>query len=212
MSQADRSPLLFLLDELQTAPTVVPTGNWTMTGTNTLSGTNALTGPTSISRLTLAAPAAGTGTVVSAGRQSSGWYTVTVDYTHFVAAAANSDVTLFTLAAKQRILAVVADTTAAYAGLSGTIQLSVGSTTGGEQIILHHDVKTAAVTAGLVDADLGSSQNAAGVIQGGYMPSWTTTTAVKARIASGSGNVGTGTASSMTAGSTTYYFKIETVS
>jgi hypothetical protein len=40
---------------------------------------------------------------------------------------------------------------------------------GGQKYILDHDVKTAAVTKGLVEADLGTSINRANAVQGAHI-------------------------------------------
>jgi len=72
------------------------------------------------------------------------------------------------------------------------------------EILDAHDVLSGAVTHGLADADLGGSIDRAGAIQGGYMPSWTGTTAIYATI-----NTTTADTDKLTAGSTTFYIQTE---
>lgn len=184
------------------------------TGSQTIAGSKSLTGTTTLTQALLvdAQPTSGSGTGVTvaySGRALSGWYKVTVDKTAWVAAALTQDITLLTLPAKGQIVSVVADTTIAYAGLSGTIAIKIGATVGGGEVLASHDVKTATVTKGLADADLGTSMVRASAVQGGYIPSWSATTNITARLTSGTGNIGSGTVTNLTTGSTTYYFQVE---
>jgi len=60
------------------------------------------------------------------------------------------------------------------------------------------------VTSGLADADMGTSMTRAAAIQGGYMPSWTGTTAIYATLV-----IVNDILSNLTAGSTTFYIETE---
>lgn len=131
---------------------------------------------------------------------------ITVASTAWTAAATSQDINLITLPARARIRYFYADTTVAFAGLAGTIAQTVGTSAGGTQILASKDVKTAAVTAGIADADLGgTTMNRASMIQGSYLPSFSATTTISVRLTSGTGNIGTGAATNLSAGSTTYY-------
>jgi hypothetical protein len=150
---------------------------------------------------------AGTGlTVDTAGALNRQVYKVTVDYTGFSAAATHAHHVIATLPAKTRIVGIIADTTAAYSGGAvSACTLEVGKTTDtGIEYILLHDVKTTAVVKGLVDGDLGESLIHDHAVQGGDLPSWTTTTDITATIRTTDANT-----SALGAGSTTFYITTE---
>lgn len=144
----------------------------------------------------------GTGlTVVDAGHIGKSVYVVTVTYAGFSAAALTADHTIATLPAKTRLMAVYADTTTPFSG--GTVSaasLTVGKSAGGVEYIATHDVKTAAVTKGLADADMGTELTAAARIQGSAVVNWTGTTTVSARLTTVTANT-----DQLTAGSVTFY-------
>lgn len=136
---------------------------------------------------------------------------VTVNYTVWTDASTLAQKIIFQIRAKQKLVGIICDTTQAYAGLAGTISLRVGTTAGGtysQDLILNHDVKTAPVTKGLADADLGSLINSANAVQGGTM-TWSGPTDMTISLVSGTGNIGTGTATNLSAGSTTIYIVTE---
>jgi hypothetical protein len=152
-------------------------------------------------------PGSGTGlTVNSTGNLNRQVYKVTVDYTGFSAAATHAHHVIATLPAKTRIVGIIADTTAAYSGGAvSACTLEVGKTTDtGIEYILLHDVKTTAVVKGLVDGDLGESLIHDHAVQGGDLPSWTTTTDITATIRTTDANT-----SALGAGSTTFYITTE---
>lgn len=133
----------------------------------------------------------------------STFYSVTIPFGAFSAAAKTADVTLLTLPAKAKITAVYMDVTTAFTGGGETAAtLSIGVTAGGTTIMGAHSSFTAA-TWGLADADMGSGMTRAGSIQGGLLPSWTGTTAVTSRLTTTTNNTST-----LTAGSVTYTFEI----
>jgi len=136
-------------------------------------------------------------------------YKITVDYTAWNAAAVLQHLYPITLPPKTKVIAVIADTTIAYAGLAGTIQLQVNMAGTDQGYILIHDVKTAAVRKGLLDADLGTNLVNANLIGGGYIPSWTVVSQPGIELISGTGNLGDGSVTNLTAGSTTFYFTTE---
>lgn len=132
-------------------------------------------------------------------------YKVTTTFAAFSAAATTGDKTICTLPAKTRVLSAYADTTTKYiGGAVSAATLRLGISAGGVEVIASHDVFTAAVTKGLLDADMGTSMTRAAAIQGGYMPSFTATTTLVARITTTSAFTNV-----LTQGSTTWY--IETV-
>lgn len=143
------------------------------------------------------------------GRQTQ---KITIDKTAWTAAALTQDIIPATLPAKTRIVAFYCDTTIKYAGLAGTIAMQAGLTSGGTNtIILSHDVKTAAITKGLLDADMGASMTRAAKIQDAYLFSWTGTIQVAVTLTSSVGNLGNGSVTNLTTGSTTIYLITETM-
>jgi hypothetical protein len=126
----------------------------------------------------------------------------------WTAAAATQDIVLATIPARTRIASVIADTTAAYVLGAGSVQLQVGITTGGTELLLAHSV-TSTVTRGLVSGDLGSALGSP--VQGGVLTStmWTTsTTSISARL-TGATNLGSGSTTNLSAGSTTFHIVVE---
>lgn len=120
------------------------------------------------------------------------------------AAATSQEIRLGTTDVRTRIVGCFCDTTVALAGLAGTIQLQIGSASTLSDIILLHDVKTAAVTKGLADADLGALLARATAVQGGG-GSWTGGNDIYAKLFSSVGNVGTGAVTNLTAGTIYVY-------
>lgn len=150
---------------------------------------------------------AGTGiTVTQSGAVTRKVYTVTTTYAAYSDSDTKKGVVIATLPAKTKLVGAYADTTAAYTGGAvSAATLVVGVTAeDGAEIIASHDVFSSAVTKGLADADMGTAMTRAAQIQGGYLPSWTGTTAVYATINTASANT-----SALTAGSTTFYLVTE---
>jgi hypothetical protein len=149
----------------------------------------------------------GTGvTIVDAGSANQTLYKVTTTYAAYSDSDTKKGIVIATLPIKTKILSCYADTTAAYTG--GTVSaatLVVGVTAeDAAEIIASHDVFAGAVTKGLADADMGTGMTRAAAIQGGYLPSWTGTTAIYATINTTDGNT-----NALTAGSTTFYLITE---
>lgn len=140
------------------------------------------------------------------GRLVQQVYKVTIPYAAYSDTDTTKGIVIATLLAKTKIIAFYADTTVAYTG--GTVSaatLEVGITAeGAAQILAAHDVLSGAVTKGLADADMGTSMTRAAAIQGGYLPSWSGTTAIYATIDTTAGNT-----NALTTGSTTFYLVTE---
>jgi hypothetical protein len=132
-----------------------------------------------------------------------------IDYTAWTAAARNQQV-FWTFPPKTRVCGIIADTTEAYAGISGPIELMAGTTLNDESYLKIHVVSSGAVTKGLIDADLGNRLIRANAVQGGDMQSWTSYNFVAVTL-SASANLGDGTATHLSAGSTTVYIVIESM-
>ena len=149
----------------------------------------------------------GTGiTVNSLGHLNRQTYKVTTTYAAYADTDTKKGLVIATLPAKMKIVGFYSETTAAYTGgaVSATM-LRVGVTAeDAAEIIADHDVKTAVVTKGLTDADMGTSMTRAAQIQGGYLPSWTGTTAIYATINTTDANTNV-----LTTGSTTFYIVTE---
>lgn len=146
------------------------------------------------------------------GRPSSGWTKVTIPRTLWTAAATSQGLQVFAVPAKTKIKSVILDTTEAFAGLAGTITLGVGTASGGQNLLVDHDVKTAPVVAGNADADLGTAINRAAAVSGGWVPSWSTSTSIYVTLKSGAGNIGSGAATNLTNGTVSLYLELERLS
>lgn len=124
----------------------------------------------------------------------------TAPYTAFQIDGLTQDLTICSIPPRSKITGVIADTTVAFAGPAGTLNLRFGTTTGGQELLLDHDVKSGTTTKGLADADLGASITRAAAVFGGYLPSWSSATNLKARLTSSSGVL-----NGLNAGSVTFY-------
>lgn len=198
---AGKSLTNWLEDELSSVNRNI-TSDWTFEGSATFEGGASLD--------VVAAQPATELTPDYSGKAASGWFKVTVPYTAWTAAAQTEDMTVATLPAGMKILAAYADTTTEYAGLAGTIGIKVGLTEGGQELLLSHDVKSAPITAGLLYAELGDSLGD-DAVQGGCIPDWADESTINVRLSSGTGNIGADGETLLTAGSTTFYFKLEQV-
>lgn len=147
--------------------------------------------------------------LVWAGHQGRSTWVVNIPYNVLIDAALTQAVYIATLPAKTQLVACYADTTTAFAGLAGTIQASVG-TSAANNLLLIHDIKTAAVTKGLISADLGTSL--ATSIQGGMrVLNWTGAVQPYVTFTSGTGNLGNGSVTNLNAGMMTVYLVTETL-
>ena len=134
---------------------------------------------------------------------------VTVDKAAWTAAATSQSLIIATLPKRTRIAGAYADVTTAYAGLAGTIQLSL-AITGGVDLLSPADVKSAAITLGLTAGQLGAGLTTS-LVQGVYTPSWAGNSQVQVTLASGTGNIGTGSVTNLTFGVTSVYLIIESL-
>lgn len=158
------------------------------------------------------APGSGTGvTVNDAGSVRRVVYKATVTYAQFIAAAVNADWTIATLPAKTRLIGVYADVTATFVCASvctnGTLSATVGTSAGGSDVLASFDVDAATALFGDADTELGTGLTRAAAIQGGLL-SWAGTI-VTMRLTSGTGNLGSGAATNLNAGSVTFYLITE---
>lgn len=154
-------------------------------------------------------PAAGTGiTVGDTGSVREQVYKVTVDRTAIACAALTCDVTLATVGAKAKVVGVVADLTQVFACTatctSTTLSFVVGKTAGGNEYLLSADADAATAVFGDAAGETGANL-AASASQGGDIATWASSTAIKMRFTSGTGNLGNGTATNLSTGSITFY-------
>lgn len=122
----------------------------------------------------------------------------------FKAAALTADCVIATLPAGVKIVAAYADITAGFtcsSTCSGTKVFTLGISAGGTEVFASALSVTATTQFGLADANMGSGMTRAAMIQGGYLPSWASTTTLTARFTSGTGNWGDGSATFVNAGS-----------
>jgi hypothetical protein len=147
--------------------------------------------------------AASTGvTVLSQNEITRSCITVEIRKEAWTAAAASQYVYLASLKPRTRIVGAYLETTEALAGLAGTIQATLEVQ--GSDLIPAHDVKTAAVVKGPLLADLGASSKllVANASMGAYIDTagWNGIVQPRVKLTSGTGNIGTGSATHLTAG------------
>lgn len=135
-------------------------------------------------------------------------FKITVGFQATIAAALTQEFALGVIPARARVRSVITDTTQAFAHGANTFSARVGKTAGGQEYILDHNVG-ATGQKGLADADMGASLTRAAAVQGGDIPSWSATTTLYLRITKVGANLGTGSATSQTAGSITVYLTID---
>ena len=132
-------------------------------------------------------------------------YEVTLDYTGLSAAATNAEHTICTLPAKCKLESIIADTTVKYVGGSvSAATIAVGIAAGDVDVYIEeHDVFAAAITKGLVNADLGATMLVTNVnpVQGGSLV-WGGTTGIAVQIVTTTADT-----DALTQGSTTYYIE-----
>jgi hypothetical protein len=146
-------------------------------------------------------------TVVANGSLCRCVYKLHIPKETWRAAALTQDVLVGLTDARQRVLAMYVDTTQALAGPAGTLTFQLGNSLGGQQWVLGHDVKTAPVTKGLADADMGTLLQRANMVQGAA-GAWLGD-AIYMRLTSSAGNFGNGVVTSLTAGSIDVYVIVE---
>lgn len=157
-------------------------------------------------------PPGGAGiTIVDPGSNRLTTIVVTYNFAAFTAAAVTQDITIGTVPRRFKVLWLIADVTQAFVCAAtcttATLSMTAGKTAGGNEYLASFDIDAAAATFGLTSAQGGTVfvTGAAVPVQGGDIPSWTAATTVQARLTSGTGNIGTGTATNFNAGSITFY-------
>jgi hypothetical protein len=140
-------------------------------------------------------------------------YKVIISSPAFITAGLTSDITLATLPAKTALVGVYGEMTQYFACTatctSSTLSATVGTATGGAQVLASWDMDATTTSLGSVDAQLGTSMTRAGAIQGGVMPAFGGTNIISMRLTSGTGNIGTGAATNLSQGSVTFYLITE---
>lgn len=171
-----------------------------------LSGVGFLTTGRLLSTAAQVTAGSGSGVTVNfIGHEDRTTYKVTVTNVAFSAAAKTADVTIATLPAKMKLVAIYADVTATFSGGGeSAATMTCGSSAGGNNFLVSFDVFTGAITRGLADANLGTGINRASAIQGGFIGSWTTTTPVSVRLTTTTNNT-----SALTQGTAVFYLVTE---
>ena len=149
----------------------------------------------------------GTGvTVNTPGHINRQVYKVTTVFGAYTDSDTTKGIVIATLPAKMKIVGFYADTTAAYTGgATNAATMVVGITAeSAAEIIASHNVFAAPILAGDADAEMGTAMTRAAAIQGGYLPSWSGTTAIYATLV-----IVNDILSNLTAGSTTFYIETE---
>lgn len=154
-------------------------------------------------------------TVVDFGSTRRVTAAYTLSYTGIFCLNTFCDVSIATIPKKSRVVAVIADVTQAFvcAGTctTSTLSFTTGRTAGGNEYLISIDADAAAARFGLINNDLGASikTSATTPVNGGEIATWTADTTLQIRFTSGTGNLGTGTATNMNAGSITFYVTID---
>jgi hypothetical protein len=130
-------------------------------------------------------------------------------YQSFTTAGATHVHSVAVIPANMAIRRIICRTTTAYAGLAGTITLKLGTTSGGEELLAEHDVKTAAIRVGNAEAHMGASMVYDALTQGCYTPSLTGTTTIYLTLTSGTGDIGAAGVTLMSAGQTDLHLVLE---
>ena len=158
---------------------------------------------------TLPEASASTSTARYHGKLTAGMNKITVSFEELIDASTVHRCTVFDIPSKTKVTSIIADVTEAFAGLAGTITMMLGDGSATEyEFLLEKDVKTAPITIGMDDAELGAYLAAASNAQGGYY-NWGSTNIMRARFTSGSGNFGDGAVTNLTAGSVDFYVYVE---
>jgi len=133
--------------------------------------------------------------------------TVTLSSGQFLTAGTTSDVTVVVLPPRSQIVGVMADLTTTFACTetctTATLSMTLGTSAGGSQVLASFDADAAAAQFGDADAELGTGITRAAAIQGGLFGTWATATTISLRLTSGTGNIGTGTATNLSQGAVT---------
>jgi hypothetical protein len=135
-------------------------------------------------------------------------YSATIGYAQFVTAAVTSDVIILTMQPRTKVLAVYAYVGDEFACgavcTTSTLSIQVG-VSGASEFLASFDADAAKILVGDADAELGTEMTRAAAVQGGYIPSWASETEMTLRLTSGTGNIGNGSVTNLSAGEVTFY-------
>jgi hypothetical protein len=133
----------------------------------------------------------------------------TVSYSEFKTAGVTSDINITTLPPKTALYKAVANITTTFACASvcttNTLSFKLGKSVGGAEYLLSFDADAATGWFGDADNELGASITAA--VGPDFLPS---ATVVKLRLTSGTGNIGTGSATNLSGGIVDIYLTFVT--
>lgn len=132
----------------------------------------------------------------------------TIPYTYLVDASTTANFAFINIEAGGKVVGVYANVTQAFVLGAATISLAIGYGGSSNEFILTKAVSGFTGPIGQADADLGTALARATAVQSGYIDLSATTT-VTARFTSTSGNFGTGTVTSTTAGSVVIYVAVQ---
>jgi hypothetical protein len=186
--------------------TLAVTGNATFAGNAVITGTCEIVNQIVVDELNLVGtPPAGV-TFYYQGHVHYATAAIIIDHTAWTANALTQDIIIANFPPKCKVVSVLADTTIAHAGTT-TMTLAVGVSAGGTEYLLPFNVKTIN-TAGLVNSDLGTHTARANAVMGGDWL-WTGPTPLYIRATATGTNLGNGTVTNTTTGSTTIYISVE---
>lgn len=134
-------------------------------------------------------------------------YKVLIPKEAWRAGASTQEIRIGSTPARSRIVGCFCHTTVKFDGPMGSVELKIGSATGGDQLILAHDVTTAVFKGG-ADADLGAGLARATAVQGGT-GSWNDGNDIYAILTAGSGTLGNGATTNLTSGEVYVYVVME---
>jgi hypothetical protein len=138
--------------------------------------------------------------------EAKNWTIVPLPNTRWIASSATIDLNIFSLPAKTKLTGIYLDVVQGFAGVTGCCTMQVGTTSGGNDLILSSSV-SAVATWGLTNTELvGGKMDRANLVQGGFM-SWAGTN-IFVRLAA-TANIGNTTATLLTAGNANIYFQTE---
>jgi hypothetical protein len=189
-------------------------GTWAVPGTIGSTTPNTIRGTTVSGSTAIVTPGSGTGiTIDNAGELRRQIYKITIASSQFITNGTTHDLTWATVPPKTRVVGILGDVTQTFACsavcTSSTLTMTVGKTVGGTEYLLSFDVDAAAAVFGDTDGELGASINRANAVQGGDIPSWGGSTALKLRMTSGTGNLGNGSVTNLSQGSVSLYLITE---
>jgi hypothetical protein len=140
-------------------------------------------------------------------------YKTTITSPAFICAALTCDITIATLPAGTVLVGVYNQITVPFACAavctSTTLSYTLGSSAGAADIFASTDADVGTNIFGNLDAHLGTAMVRAAAVQGGHLFSIASTTPVSMRFSSTTGNIGTGAATNLSAGTTIWWLVTE---